>query len=189
MHLTMLWIFFLRKIYYEPEQNSSEMLKPARSWPFYLVMLGLIASISALFLQYSYYAYEKIPIVVSSSLVEMKAIPTIVFVAIFLTVASVYQIVMFIRIIKKYCCSKGDDSEQLLWRHKNYLTYYPFFFIIFLLFFGFGGAMPYNYEGAWILYGYSFLNIFIFILQFLYYVPSTELNQPQITNPQNLQLA
>ena len=107
----MLWIFFLRKIYEEPNDNTTDMLTPARSWIFYLFQFGLFASISALFLQYSYYAYEKIPIVVSSSLVEMKAIPTIVFVAIFLTVASIYQIVMFIRIIKKYCCSKGDDSE------------------------------------------------------------------------------
>lgn len=57
-------------------------------------------------------------------------------------------------------------------RHINFVTYYPFFMIIFVIFFAVGGSMPYSMEGAWVLYGYSFVNIYIFILQYLYYTPA-----------------
>jgi hypothetical protein len=82
-------------------------MTPKRSWPFYLLMLGLIISITTLSLQYSYYAYENIPVIVAASLIEMKVIATIVFVAIFLIAITIYQIVMMVRIIRKYCCN-GD---------------------------------------------------------------------------------
>lgn len=62
-------------------------------------------------------------------------------------------------------------------RHRNYLAFFPFFFIMFLIFFAFGGAMPYSYEGAWILYGYSFMNIFVYVLAYLYYTPTREIEK------------
>lgn len=37
--------------------------------------------------------------------------------------------------------------------------------------------MPYSYEGTWVLYGYSFMNMFIFLMQYLYYTPAEELEK------------
>lgn len=135
----------------------------------------LFGSISALYLQYAYYAFENIPIIIPSNVEEMKAIPTVIIVSILVGFCVIYQIVMFVRILVKYFCGKTDES--LPERHKKYLTFYPVFLISFIVFFAGCGWMPYNYEGAWILYGYSFLNIFMFLLQFLYYTSSDSLNK------------
>lgn len=99
----------------------------------------------------------------------MKVVPTIVLIALLLAGIVIYQIVMLAFIIRKHCCQPGN---QILWRHKNYITIYPFFLLMFVIFFIAGGSMPYNYSGVWILYGYSFINIFVFVLQYLYYTPA-----------------
>lgn len=60
--------------------------------------------------------------------------------------------------------------------------------MIFIIFFAFGGAMPYNYEAVWILYGYSFMNLFVYILQFLYYTPATQLNSNRLPARQSAEM-
>jgi hypothetical protein len=73
----------------------------------------------------------------------------------------------------------------IIWRHNSYLSIYPFILLIFIIFFGFGGAMPYNLSGYWILYGYSFINLFVWTLQYLYYVPFDQLDSNNNNNGMN----
>lgn len=142
-----------------------------------MILVVIYAMITTMFLQYSYYVYEKIPILVPSDLKEMKVIPTIVVVAVVLAVAMIYQLVMFVMVLYRQCCQENTMRQ----RHRSYLSFYPFFVVMFIIFFAAGGAMPYSYDGAWILYGYSFMNIFVYILQYLYYTPVAELKK-QLSN-------
>lgn len=48
--------------------------------------------------------------------------------------------------------------------------------------------MPYSYEAAWILYGYSFMNLFVYILQILYYTPATELSRDRSSGGQSAEM-
>jgi hypothetical protein len=97
----------------------------------------------------------------------MKVIGTIVAVVLFLAGIIIYQLVMFGRIIHKNC-----QQPFTMNRHINFIVFYPFFMLMFVVFFAVGGSMPYSLEGAWVLYGYSFINIYMFLLQLLYYTPS-----------------
>lgn len=45
--------------------------------------------------------------------------------------------------------------------------------------------MPYNLSGYWILYGYSFINLFVWTLQYLYYVPFDQLDSNNNNNGMN----
>lgn len=143
------------------------MFSCAKSWANYVSILLLYGSMMALYLQYSYYAYENTPIMYFSSIFNLKinVLPTIIVNAVLLTALALYIISLFTLIIQKNCCKGG----VLPWRHKNYLSVFPFFFVIFIVFFMYGGPMPYSYEGNWILFAYCFTNLFIFVMQYLYY--------------------
>lgn len=50
---------------------------------------------------------------------------------------------------------------------------FPFFGFMFGVLFVGGAALPYGYEGVWVLYGFGFVNVYVWMLQYLYYTPST----------------
>ena len=66
-----------------------------------------------------------------------------------------------------------------MWRHSQYIKLLPVFVILFTICVLAGGFLPYYYDPIWILYGYSFCNIWMFLMQYLYYTPESELTQRQ----------
>lgn len=48
---------------------------------------------------------------------------------------------------------------------------------MYISFFIAGAAMTFSYDAMWILYGYSFMNLYMYILQYLYYTPTEELEK------------
>jgi hypothetical protein len=55
LFLNFMWVFILRRIFYETDEKNTELLGLKRSWPFYLALFGLFISVMVLFNQYSYY--------------------------------------------------------------------------------------------------------------------------------------
>lgn len=95
-------MFFLRRIYYEPEDRHSELFSIGRSWPFYLLILLIFGSFCGVFFVYAFYAFKNIPIMSASSLSDMHAIPAVAVASIAISISVLYQIIMCIRITKKY---------------------------------------------------------------------------------------
>ena len=59
----------------------------------------------------------------------------------------------------------------------QFIKMLPAFLILFIASVIGLGFTPYSYSAEWILYGYSFLNIHMYLLQYLYYTPKEELEQ------------
>lgn len=98
-------------------------------------------------------------------------IAVIVIVVIMLIVLGLYIIINFLIIVCKHCQNPG----VIMWRHMQFLKMLPAFVILFLASTIGLGFTPYSYSAEWILYGYSFLNIHMYLLQYLYYTPKEEL--------------
>lgn len=146
------------------------MLTIKRSWPFYLVIIALNIAISVFSNQYSFYILKKIPVITSQDFDNMQVIGSIIAIVIILGGIIVYQIFMFVKIVRRGC-----ENGFGLNRHMNFVVYYPFFVCMFVVLFAAGSLMPFSLEGTWVLYGYSFINVYVFLLQYLYYTPSSEL--------------
>lgn len=133
---------------------------------YFFVLYGLMLF---LFLAYTFTSM-KVPIVPGVTEISPSLKGMMVATAIILALGIAYVVVQFIRVIVKNCQQPGT----LMWRHIQFVKMLPVFMI--LLFVGVVslGFFPYSYSAQWILYGYSFMNFQMLLLEYLYYTPKVE---------------
>lgn len=61
-------------------------------------------------------------------------------------------------------------AKKYYWQsQKNFVLICPFFYILFLVFFVISGPLFFKYSCPLMFYGYSFTNLFIYFLQYMYF--------------------
>ena len=97
---------------------------------------------------------------------------------IIIMVGAIYIAVMYILVICDMCRHPG----AIMWRHNQFIRLLPVFVVFFVMSTMTGGFVPYSYQTIFILYGYSYMNIQVFLLQYLYYTPKEDVQHQQEQN-------
>lgn len=156
------WVVMLHRVYYESKQKSTQLFSAKI---FYLLGVAYLGMFLGVFLFYA--NIDFLPEVDDRSMFELRSLAPVVVLAVFLLGFVIHQLVMLILIVIKGC----KEEKPYLWRHVNYLVTYPLFVVMYLVFLFIGGPRLFYYNRFIALYGYCFLNLYVCLLQFMFYTP------------------
>ena len=162
----------MRLIRFSARGKENTLLGLRKNWIFLIYEIVLLVLLTILIMKFEFFVVKKHPIVDKVKLDQRLAAFSIVVFVIFL-IGILYILIEFVIIVWRTCKKK----QHLMHRYKQFLRYLLIFILFYVMCTAAGGTRPYSQRSYFILYGYCFLNLQIFLLQYLFYTPYSELDK------------
>jgi hypothetical protein len=153
--LFLLWIFFLKRI--KAEDSNAKII----TIPFLLLFIIFYVIVLTYSTAYAISQYGDRPVFSYEDIhsTAVKALSIVAFIT--FIIACLYIFYLYIYIIRY--------KQNRLYRHKVFMNISFFFFLSTIIFFFLGGYNVFSYSAPKIFFTFSFMNLYSYALQYLYY--------------------